>query len=176
MTACFYFTLDTKRKVFGFSRIHRQVWFHPREPRDCRERKLKCPSRSHGPRRSLECPASTHGIRYFVITAAYIPLIAIIIPIEHWHPLCAPGTLRAEPLQCQDCQSSQTVTSNEPDLTHSSHREEMSLFTLRFNALPNMPNQCHPNYAVQSRSLFTQTELSNLCSRSSLKTKNSIVW
>ena len=174
MTSYFYFTLDTKRKGLGFSYIHQQVWFRPREPRDCGERKLKCPSGSHGPRRSLEYPASPHGIHYFVVPATYIPLIAII-PIEHWHPLCAPCTLRAESLQGQACQSSQIIPSHEPGLTHSSHREGTSLCSLRFNALPNMRNWFHPICAIQSRSLSTQTKLSNLCSLSSLKTKNSVV-
>ena len=68
----------TLKESSCFSRIHWQLWFHRCEPRDCGERKHKCRSRSHGSRRSFECPASPHGIRYFVITATYIPLIAII--------------------------------------------------------------------------------------------------
>ena len=175
MTSYSYFTLDTKRKVLGFSYIHWKVWFHHREPRDCGERKHKCPSGSHGPRRSLEYPASPHGIRYFVVLATYIHLIAII-PTEHWHPLCAPCTLRAEPLQGRACKSSQTIFSYEPGVTHSSHREGMSLCSLRFNALPNMRDQCHPIYAVELRGLSTQTEISKLCSRLSMKTKSIVVW
>ena len=72
-----YFTLDTKRKALAFSRIYWQVWFHPREPRDCRERILRCPSRCHNPRRSLECPAFSHGNSLFC-RHFEIPLIAII--------------------------------------------------------------------------------------------------